>query len=213
MSYGNYVKPTQTNSRSVAGDSVKVAIQAAAMSFLLGTGSVAVAAPPSERVNVYSKLPSSTVPEHRDEEQRDASSLVTAEQHLSDIKSIIGLQMSELATFFGVSRQSVHKWQAGTAVPGAEYMGSIRALGNLADGLALAKVSRPADLVRAKAFNGRSLLDLVKNGENYSEELAQLVAESRLIDERYSTTKLPVSDSGRDSDWRSSVSVPYASDV
>ena len=79
--------------------------------------------------------------------------------------------------------------------------------------MAAAKVSRPADLVRAKAFSGRSLLDLVQAGENYSEELAFLVAESRIIDERYGATKLATSDLPRNSDWQSSVSVPYASDV
>ncbi|MNN54236.1 hypothetical protein D3C81_1690400 [compost metagenome] len=92
-------------------------------------------------------------------------------------------------------------------------MGSIRELSRVADALAVAGVRRPADLVRAKAFNGRSLLDLVQAGENYSEALVALVAESRIIDERYGATKLATSDLQRFSDWQSSVSVPYASDV
>lgn len=213
MNYSTYGTSTQSTSVGGAGVAIKTAMQIAVMGFIFGTGSGAVPALPSERVNVYTKLPSATVPEHREIGDTVASSLVSAEQHLGNIKSFIGLQMSELAMFFNVSRQSVHKWQSGVATPGLEYMEGIRELSQLADGLAAAKVSRPADLVRAKAFSGRSLLDLVQAGENYSEELAFIVAESRIIDERYGATKLATSDLPRNSDWQSSVSVPYASDV
>lgn len=208
ITYGT--SATNLTSGGGAMQLVKTVLGVAAMGFLLGTGSGAVSTQPSERINVYGKIPGASTPENAD---ADVSDLVTAEQHLANIKSSIGLQMSELATFFGVSRQSVHKWQAGSVVPGAEYMGSIRELSRVADALAVAGVRRPADLVRAKAFNGRSLLDLVQAGENYSEALVALVAESRIIDERYGATKLATSDLQRFSDWQSSVSVPYASDV
>lgn len=214
MNYSTYGTCAQSTSASRgAGQALKSVMQIAAIGFIFGTGSGAVSALPSERVNVYTKLPSTTVPERREVGDDLASRLVTAEQHLANIKSVIGLQMSELAVFFGVSRQSVHKWQSGTVVPGQENLEGIRELSRLADGLAAAKVKRPADLIRAKAFDGRSLLDLVKDGENYSEALASLVAESRVIDERYGATKLATSELPRSSDWQSSLSVPYANDV
>lgn len=213
MSYNTYGTTTQPTSGSGTGQVVRNAMQVMAIGLLLGTGSGSVAAMPSERVNVYGKLPSATSPERTNVDDVAASALVTAEQHLVNIKSSIGLQMSELAAFFGVSRQSVHKWQSGAAIPGTEYLESIRTLSRLADGLAAARVNRPADLVRAKAFNGKSIIDLIQANENYSEALAALVAESKVIDERYGATKLATSDLPRTSDWQSSLSVPYASDV
>lgn len=209
--YGTFTHPTSASGG--ATEALKSVIQVAAIGFIFGTGSGAVSAMPCERVNVYTKLPSITVSERREIVDASASRLVTAEQHILNIKSVIGLQMSELAMFFGVSRQSVHKWQSGVNIPSQDNLEGIRELSRLADGLAAAKVKRPADLIRAKAYDGRSLLDLVKNGENYSQMLTSLVAESRVIDERYGATKLATSELPRNSDWRSSLSVPDASDT
>lgn len=187
----------------------------AAIGLVLGTGSVAPSTNYNDRhgnyrpVNPTSNLGSRPIAKLSPE----VADLITVEQHLKKIKTHIGLSISELSGFLGVTRQAIYKWQAGLSTPDTENIMKVRELSRLADGLAEAKVSRPSDLVKAKAFNGSSILDLMKRDEDYSESLAALIKEYRVLDASYTASKISFLKGAGNSDWKSSISVPSANEV
>lgn len=127
---------------------------------------------------------------------------------LQHIRSVLSPPMSELASFFGVSRQAIYKWISGESYPDEDKLFKIRELAVIADIFTEENISRPYDLLRMKAFAGRSLFDILISGEEHRSKLAVLIAESKAMEKSYaassiSESKTPVSDN-----WLSSISIP-----
>lgn len=133
-------------------------------------------------------------------------------QHLENIKQVLSLPVSETAGILGVTRQSIYKWMAGST-PDHDKVEKIVELSHIADIFKAASVSRPGDLLRMKAFEGKSVLDLVKNNENYSQHLSVLIEESKAMDEAYKASGIAKLQYSRTDDWKATVSIPFSDDV
>lgn len=134
-------------------------------------------------------------------------------QHLDNIKEVFSIPVSELAGCFGVTRQSIYKWMAGTANPEEDKIAKIAELSRLADAFREAGVTRPAELIKMKAFEGRSMMDMFKSNETYAQLIPVLIKESRIMDDSYNSSGLANLQHGRTDDWKATTSVPFADDV
>ena len=181
---------------------------------IVGTGSVSNAHAP-DRLQTYFK-PKADQKFSASEKQviKPAGiDLRSPVQHMENIKKVFTIPVSELAASFGVTRQSIYKWLAGTANPEEDKLAKIAELSKLADAFQEAAVDKPTELIKMKAFNGRSMLDMFKNNETYAQLIPVLIKESRAMDKAYDASGLASLQNARTDDWKSSVSTPYADEV
>lgn len=136
----------------------------------------------------------------------------TAEQHISNIRQVLNPAVSDLAAVFNVSRQAIYKWLSGDASPEPEKLARIQKLSAVADAFRDAGVSRASALVKMKAFEGRSLLDLIATGELRDEHVRALVDEGKAMESAYERSGLAASKAKPSSGWKSSVSIPGSID-
>lgn len=100
----------------------------------------------------------------------------------------------ELAAMLGVSHRDVD---------------NITQLNYIADAFQDAGVTRLAkSLLRMKAFDGRSLLDLVAAGKFVPEYVQTLISEAQAMDAAYSRSGLAQSKAAPSDDWRAELSIP-----
>lgn len=142
----------------------------------------------------------------------DRPDLRTAAEHIENIRNVLNPPVADLAALFDVSRQAVYKWLSGSSTPENDKLGRIIELSRIADAFQAAGVSRAGTLLRIKAFAGRSLMDLIKSGENRHEHVAALITEARAMEASYKDSGLAASKSIPTSDWQSSISIPGASE-
>lgn len=136
----------------------------------------------------------------------------TAEQHISNIRQALNPAMSDLAAVFNVSRQAIYKWLSGDASPEPEKLARIQKLSAAADAFRDAGVSRASALVKMKAFDGRSLLDLLAAGDMRDEHVQILIDEGKAMEVAYDRSGLAASKTKPTADWQSSVSIPGSID-
>ncbi|MBU2827097.1 helix-turn-helix domain-containing protein [Acidithiobacillus ferriphilus] len=136
------------------------------------------------------------------------SDVRTAQQHLANIRQVLNPAITDLAIVFDVSRQAIYKWLSGDSTPEPDKLARIVELSDVADAFRDAGVSRAAALLKMKAFDGRSLLDLIAAGEGCSQHVQTLVAEAKAIEAAYERTGLAKSKAKPTSDWQSSMSIP-----
>jgi hypothetical protein len=132
----------------------------------------------------------------------------TAAEHIENIRSMLNPSVADLAALFDVSRQAIYKWLSGDSTPEQDKRGRIVELSRIADAFRTAGVSRAGSLLKMKTFGGRSLMDLVKSGENRSKHVAALINEASAMDASYKQSGLSTSKSKPSSDWQSSISIP-----
>lgn len=136
----------------------------------------------------------------------------TASEHIESIRNVLNPAISDLAGLFDVSRQAIYKWLSGDSTPEPEKLSQIIELSKIADAFHASGVSRAGALVKMKAFAGRSLMELIKSGENSSEHLTALINEAKEIEASYKRSGLATSKSKPSSDWQSSISIPGSSE-
>lgn len=132
----------------------------------------------------------------------------TAAQHLSNIRQVLNLAISDLAIAFGVSRQAIYKWLSDDATPEPDKRERIVTLSRVADAFRDAGVSRASALLKMKAFDGRSLLELLPEGKLRQEDVQTLIAEAKAMDALYASSGLSGSRTKPTADWQTSVSIP-----
>jgi transcriptional regulator with XRE-family HTH domain len=98
----------------------------------------------------------------------------TPSENLSRIREVLKPAVSDLATTFGVSRQSVYNWLNGEPVAD-ENAAKLRDLAEAADVLRHEGVSINAALVKRKFANGRTLMQVAQAGESAREAALLLV--------------------------------------
>jgi transcriptional regulator with XRE-family HTH domain len=135
-----------------------------------------------------------------------------ASEHIESIRNVLNPAITDLAGLFDVSRQAIYKWLSGDSTPEPDKLNRIVELSRIADAFQAAGVSRAGALLKMKAFAGRSLIDLIKSGENRSEHLAALISESKSMEASYKQSGLATSKSKSSSDWQSSISIPGSSE-
>ena len=176
-----------------------------------GTGSVFALS----HANEWSKMLDTRVP-YFDIQMTDADAarpdIRSAAEHLANIRQVLNPAIADLATAFGVSRQAIYKWIGGESTPEDDRLERIRALSLAADAFQKAGVTRASSLLKMKAFEGRSLLDLVAARQLVAEHTQTLVAEAQAMDAAYSRSGLAKSKAAPSDDWRAELSIPGSSE-
>lgn len=129
-------------------------------------------------------------------------------QHLENIRTVLNPAVSDLASVFDVSRQAIYKWLSNDSKPEAEKSARVQALSQIADAFKEAGVSRAGSLLKVKTFGDRSLMDIVKAGDDWHEAVDVLIAESRAMERAYERSGLAKSKAKPTSDWQTSQSIP-----
>lgn len=136
----------------------------------------------------------------------------SAAEHLANIRQVLNPTIADLATVFGVSRQAIYKWIGGESTPETDKLDRIRSLSLAADAFQKAEVTRASSLLKMKAFDGRSLLDLVAAGQLAPDHTQMLIAEAQAMDAAYSRSGLAKSKAAPSNDWRAELSIPHSSE-
>jgi hypothetical protein len=123
-------------------------------------------------------------------------------EHLSNIKEI-----------FDVSRQSVYKWISSRAKPEESKAKILSDLSRAADCFRDSGIVRAGSLLRMKAFDGKSLADLILAGEDYADHVSILIAESKAVEESYRLSGLPSKTTPPTSEWQSLISIPGSIEI
>ena len=98
----------------------------------------------------------------------------TPGENLSRIREVLKPAVSDLATTFGVSRQSVYNWLNGDPVTN-ENAAKLQDLAQAADVLAHEAVGINAALLKRKFANGRTLMQVAQAGESARDAALLLV--------------------------------------
>lgn len=178
---------------------------------LSGTGSVFALS----HANEWSKMLDTRVP-YFDVQTADTNparpDIRSAEEHLANIRQVLNPAIADLATAFGVSRQAIYKWIGGESTPEPEKFERIRSISLVADVFQRAGVARGASLLKMKAFEGRSLMDLVATGQLLPEHTQLLIAEAQAMDAAYNRSGLAKSKAAPSDGWRAELSIPGSSE-
>ena len=174
-----------------------------------GTGSVFEIS----RVGEWRGMLEARVPIHidvavADNSQEQRPDLRSASDHLGNIRQVLSPAIADLATVFGVSRQAIYKWIGAEATPEPDKFERIRALSHAADAFRAAGITRASSMLKMKAFEGRSLLDLAAAGQLSPKHLQSLIAEAQAMDAAYDRSGLAKSKAKPSDDWRTEVSIP-----
>ncbi len=176
-----------------------------------GTGSVFALS----HANEWGKMLDTRVP-YFDVQTTDADAarpdIRSAAEHLANIRQVLNPAIADLATAFGVSRQAIYKWIGGGSTPEDDKLERIRALSLAADAFQKAGVTRASSLLKMKAFEGRSLLDLVAAGQLVPGHTQTLIAEAQAMDAAYSRSGLAKSKASPSDGWRAELSIPGSSE-
>lgn len=107
-------------------------------------------------------------------EVADVAQIRTPAQDLARIREVLKPAVSDLATTFGVSRQSVYNWLNGEPVADANAA-KLQDLVQAADVLDHEGITVNAALLKRKFANGRTLLQVAQAGESARDAALQLV--------------------------------------
>jgi transcriptional regulator with XRE-family HTH domain len=174
-----------------------------------GTGSVF----DLSRVGDWRRMVEARAPLHvdvgaADESQEQRPDLRSASDHLANIRQVLNPAIADLAAVFGVSRQAIYKWIGGEATPEPDKFERIRSLSHAADAFRDAGIARASSMLKMKAFEGWSLLDLVAAGQLLPSHIQSLIAEAKAMDAAYDRSGLAKSKAKPSDDWRTEVSIP-----
>ena len=137
----------------------------------------------------------------------------SSSEHLSNIKEVFDVTVSWLASILDVSRQSVYKWISSRAQPEESKAKILSDLSQAADYFRDSGVVRAGSLLKMKAFDGKSLVNLILAGENYADHVSILIAESRAAEESYRLSGLPSKTTPPTSEWQSLISIPGSIEI
>jgi transcriptional regulator with XRE-family HTH domain len=108
------------------------------------------------------------------EEVAGVEQIRTHSENLSRIREVLSPAVSDLATTFGVSRQSVYNWLNGEPVA-EENAAKLKDLAQAADVLVHEGVSINAALLKRKFANGRTMMQVAQAGESARDAALLLV--------------------------------------
>jgi len=129
-------------------------------------------------------------------------------EHIENIKNVFDVPISSIADILDVSRQAVYKWLANTSTPEQNKQEIIRTFSQVADKFKEAGINRSGVLLKMKAFNGRSLSDILLAGENPSDYITTLITEAKIMESSYKKSGLSESKAKPTDEWRSYISIP-----
>ena len=136
----------------------------------------------------------------------------SAAEHLANIRQVLSPAIADLAAVFGVSRQAIYKWIGSESTPEVDKLERLPSLSLAPYPFPKAEVTRPSPLLKMKAFDGRSLLDLVAAGQLAAQHTQTLIAEAQAMNATYSRSGLAKSKAAPSDDWRAELSIPGSSE-
>jgi DNA-binding transcriptional regulator YiaG len=113
-------------------------------------------------------------------------------EHVANIRDALEISMSDLASLLGVTRPTAYAWIEGQE-PKIESVRQIEQLSRMADEINRANITRIDKLVHRPISDGRSLIDLLRTGQNLTDCLATL----KLISKKEAKTRQESKGSGR----------------
>jgi len=141
--------------------------------------------------------------------QRSLPDVRTVPEHMENIRGTLKPKMADLSAIFDVSRQAIYKWISGETTPEDETIDRVRQLSRISDQFREAKVMRAESLLKMKTFNGLSLMELlIQSGENTDEHVDALITEAKAMESAYSKSRLADSKAIPTDDWLSDISIP-----
>jgi transcriptional regulator with XRE-family HTH domain len=198
--------PIRSSSSSSGGDMMDKAKVAVLVLLVASTGSVLdISRAEDWRAEVEARTPIKIVMEDSPVARPD---LRSASALLINIREVLNPSITDMATVFGVSRQSVYKWMNDEVTPEQNKFKRIRTLGRVADAFRDAHIRHAHAIVKMKAFDGRSLLDLVAADRLEKLHIDDLIAESRKMDAAYDHSGMARSKAKPTNDWLATVSIP-----
>ncbi|ECI2867426.1 XRE family transcriptional regulator [Salmonella enterica subsp. enterica] len=133
----------------------------------------------------------------------------TISENLINVRDTLSPSMSGLAKELGITRQALYKWLSGESQPDdvgkANY---IIELSRLADRFNEAGVENAKLISKMKAFDGLSIIDLIKRGDDWKSSVNILIDEARNLKNAGTKANLTRSKSAPTDGWMSSVSIP-----
>ena len=109
-------------------------------------------------------------------EQTLAAPARTAAADLKQVKAAFQASISDLATLFGVTRQTIYDWLSGEQQPRAPHRARLAALLDAASALEVVGYAVSRRVLRQALPDGRSLFDRVRAGEPLADAIDQLMA-------------------------------------
>lgn len=174
-----------------------------------GTGSVFDLSRAHEwRDRVEARAPLRIDVEPADDAQISPPDVRSAAQHLANIREVLNPAIADLTTVFGVSRQAIYKWIGGETTPEDGKFERIRTLSHAADAFRAAGITHVSSMLKMKAFDGHSLLELAAAGQLQPSHIQSLIAEAQAMDAAYDRSGLAKSKAKPSDDWRSELSIP-----
>ncbi|WP_445620646.1 helix-turn-helix domain-containing protein [Kushneria sp. Sum13] len=135
----------------------------------------------------------------------------SASQKLKAAQESLHLSVSDLSRIFGVSRQAIYKWLSDENRPTTEYNLMIDQIGELEHAVAKSNISNRHNLLKVKAFSEGSANDLLKSGSLTTDKIKSLLAKIEDSETKAKVVKSKASGIERNTDWKSSISIPSAS--
>lgn len=108
-----------------------------------------------------------------DENRRRAAVVTSVSHHIAKIRSAFGLNMSDLANLFSVSRPTAYSWLQGTD-PKPQLLARIWKLSSYADSIIALGLPRMHVLVKRPLANGTSLFAALQKGADIDTAISHI---------------------------------------
>ncbi|WP_024554305.1 helix-turn-helix domain-containing protein [Franconibacter helveticus 513] len=148
-------------------------------------------------------------PEAEGDVENEVVDIRTISDHLNNVRYTLAPSMSELAKDLGITRQALYKWLSGESQPDDMAKASyIVELSRLSDRFNEAGIVNAKLMAKMKAFDGLSIIDLIKRGDNWQQSVTTLIEEARNLKNAGVKANLIGSKGSPTDGWMSSVSIP-----
>lgn len=115
------------------------------------------------------------------------SVILTTAERIALIRDALSLSMSDIATLLNTTRQSVYNWLNGSLEPNnKETSQNIQALANVAEKVKQQNIIRIDTFIHRPLFNGASLFDQLKTGEDFGKSLETI----KLLSDKETSNRL-----------------------
>lgn len=186
---------TGTGTMSSPTSATRLTAAVIASAWLIGTGGTMDAEYFSRRSDMGYRFPqveSSAAPQavvHR-----------TPAENVTNIRNVLKPAVSELASLFQVSRQTVYDWQNGTQ-PASDYEMKLEDISRAADVFLMEGLPVTPYLLKRRVAGGKTFFDVVREGGSAEEAARQLsemvlreIRQRRAVDARLGGRKPPATD-------------------
>ena len=132
----------------------------------------------------------------------------TTSEHIANILRVISPSVTELGLILKVTRQAIYKWKNGECELDSDNADRVRRLSLIAHQFSVANVTNPMPLLKAKAFEGHSALDLFQLDSLNDKQISLLLKEGKTMQQTYKKASAINSRARASEAWRATISLP-----